>query len=483
MSDKNRQWYKKKLLIISLAITFFYTLHLALPIYILSDYLSVYMNAKYISVVFALSGLLSIYLINSYNKFLLQYHNYKTTIGLIVADILAIVMMSIVNSPVCVGIFTMLYISIVALLGVSVNLYVQEFSDHEDTGVIRGIFLTVSSLALILGLFITNKLTLPVWDLETYVFKHNDYTLVFWTDALLLLPIVYLVSHYYNHVPEPRYRGGHMWSVLKHLRRNVNLKGVFTANLMVAIFVTTMIIYFVNYLTMYGHLSIADYIGILMPIALLPFVFLPYKVGELADKKYGEKEFMIIGLIIMAISLLAIPLATMYIEHIIATISVTLNNASTAYTGYGSTINSASTSNISISNISLPVGIQYNIDAINTGLHYKLMIIWGSILFLGRIGSSMVETAANSYFYKTVSRTDSDSVALFTNVGAIGALIGSAVAILSFYLDNIINNFIKNNSLNYNLVISQSEHSSLYIIVALLIIYNLRHVKKIQDTK
>ena len=450
--------YKKKLLTISLAITFFYTLHLSLPIYILSNYLSTFiMNVKYIGVVFTLSGIFSIYLINSYNKFLRQYHNYKTTLCLIIGDILAVIMMSIVNTPIYVSIFTILYISIVALLGVSVNLYVQEFSDHEDTGVIRGIFLTISSLALILGLFITNKLTFSVWDLSTYVFKHYDYTFVFWIDALLLLPIIYLIRHYYAHVPEPKYRGGNMWLVLKHLRRNVNLKGVFIANLMVAIFVVTMIMYFVNYLTTYGHINIYDYVGILMPIALLPFVFLPYKIGELADRKYGEKEFMIIGLIIMAISLLAIPIGSMYVEHII-----TFATNSIHHNFYNP------------SNISLPIGTQYNIDIINTNLHYKIIIIWGAILVLGRIGSSMVETAANSYFYKTVSHTDSDSVALFTNIGAIGTVLGGIIAVLSYYLDTFINKSIFKN-LNI--------HYSLYIIITLLIINNLRHVNKIQDTK
>ena len=448
--------YKKKLLIISLTITFFYTLHLALPIYILSDYLSTFIiNIKYIGVIFTLSGVFSIYLINNYNKFLHQYHNYKTTLCLIFADMLALLMMSIVDTPIYVSIFTILYISIVALLGVSVNLYVQEFSNHEDTGVIRGIFLTISSLALILGLFIANKLTFSVWDLSTYVFKHYDYTFVFWTDALLLLPIIYLIRHYYTHVPEPKYKGGNMWSVLKHLRRNVNLKGVFTANLMVAIFVVTMIMYFVNYITTYGHISIYDYIGILMPIALLPFIFLPYKVGELADRKYGEKEFMIIGLIIMAISLLSIPIASIYIDNLVQISLKIINN-----------INTQSYDITSLEN-SLKIGLGETLAEINTSLHYKLMIIWGIVLIIGRIGSSMVETAANSYFYKTISPTDSDSIALFANVGAIGTVMGGIIAILSYYLDIFINkNIFKNLNIHY----------SLYIMVAIIIIYNIKFI-------
>lgn len=460
--------YKKKLLIISLTITFFYTLHLALPIYILSDYLSAYIDTKYIGVIFGISGLLSIYLINSYNKLLRQYHNYKTTFGLIIADIITLIMMSMINSPIYVSVFTILYISIVALLGVSVNLYVEEFSNNKDTGVVRGIFLTISSLALILGLFIANKLTAQIWDIENYTFIKYNYTYIFLVDALLLLPIIYLVRHYYRHVQEPKYTGGNMWSVLKHLRRNTNLKGVFTANLMVAVFVTTMITYFINYLTRYGHLAMPDYIGILMPIALLPFIIIPYKVGDLADKKYGEKEFMIIGLAIMAISLLAIPLASMYIDNIIHSMSMAFN----------SNILNINKSITNIGNV-LPIGLQDNLNIINAKLHYKMMIIWGAVLILGRIGSSMVETAANSYFYKTISRTDSDSIALFTNIGAIGIVIGGTLSVISYYLDNFINQniFIKSIFKDLNI------HYSLYIIVAIIIIYNIKYINRIEDTK
>ncbi len=40
-------------------------------------------------------------------------------------------------------------------------------------------------------------------------------------------------------------------------------------------------------------------VGLVFTVMLIPFILLQYPVGVLADKKYGEKEMMILGLIIM----------------------------------------------------------------------------------------------------------------------------------------------------------------------------------------
>ena len=444
----------KKLLIVGFALTFFYGLQLALLVYVLSDYLGQYMSAKYISLVYISSAIFSLYILNVYNKSLKHYHNYRTTSTLILLQIFSLAMMSFVTNPFVISFYTLIYLSIVTLLATSLNLYIDEWAEHEDMGVVRGVNMVITALSLIFGLFLSKIILSVKYNFTGLIVSHinHQYGMLIIVNIFILVIMQILVKHYYSHISEPKYAGGHMWKVIWQLYRNKDLYGVFIANLALQFYVTIMIAYFVTYLIKFNFVNISEYVGYIMPLALLPFVLLPYKVGQLADKKYGEKEFMIAGLVIMSISMLLVPILSHYNSEIVYT---NLNNLNVNISNFNNNISHGIITN----------GNQIDVNNINGNIYSMILLSWGILLIIGRTGSSLLETASTTYFFKKVSKNDNDTISLFSNLGALGTLIASLFAIISYYIDIYFN-------INY----------SLFILSSAFLLLCIRYVMRVRDT-
>ena len=113
-------------------------------------------------------------------------------------------------------------------------------------------------------------------------------------------------------------------------------------------------------------------IGIIFTIMLIPFVILPYPIGKLADKKFGEKEMIFVSLFFMAIST--------WLIYYIKTDS---------------------------------------------------LVTWSIVLFMTRIGASALQTLRDSYFYKKIDGHDVDLINFFRTTGPASYIIA---ATLSFFI-------------------------------------------------
>jgi MFS family permease len=111
-------------------------------------------------------------------------------------------------------------------------------------------------------------------------------------------------------------------------------------------------------------------------IALLPY-FLQYPVGLLADKICGEKEFLLTGFLILIITAISI---------------FWLNSAS--------------------------------------------FWVWLLVLFIARIGASLINIMSDTYFYKKVNVKDISLIDFYHSAGPVGYLIGPlAASILLIFID------------------------------------------------
>jgi MFS family permease len=114
---------------------------------------------------------------------------------------------------------------------------------------------------------------------------------------------------------------------------------------------------------------------------LVPFVVLQYPLGALADKKTGEKEWLLVAIIIMAI-----------------------------FTG---TL---------------------------TFIHSSGIIVWAVVLFMTRVGAAIMEVMRDTYFYKKVSAQDVDLIDLFRTTRSLAYVISmiiSGLFLLVFPLQSI----------------------------------------------
>jgi MFS family permease len=109
---------------------------------------------------------------------------------------------------------------------------------------------------------------------------------------------------------------------------------------------------------------------------LLPFLLLQYPVGRLADKYLGEKE-----LIIFALTLTSLTVAYLYF------------------------------------------------------LDSRSVYVWAGVLFMTRVGISMLEVLRDSYFYKRIDGDDVAKIDLFRTSMAIAYIVFAliSVVVLQFY--------------------------------------------------
>lgn len=196
----------------------------------------------------------------------------------------------------------------------------------------------------------------------------GDYGKIFLAAAILLLPILFLVQYHFKNFKDPRYEKLPFMGKTKKIGGDKNLFGIFVIAFLLQFFYAWMVIYTPIYLHEYVGFSWVQ-IGVIFSFMLLPFIITEIPLGKLADSQLGEKELLSIGFIIMAIS-----------------------------TGMISFI---------------------------TG---KEIFLWGAVLFITRVGASMVEIMSEAYFWKHVTSADVGVISFFRTTRPWAYLVGPLIA-------------------------------------------------------
>lgn len=186
---------------------------------------------------------------------------------------------------------------------------------------------------------------------------------------------------------DPQYKEIQVLSAIHSFWEKKDVRNVFLAHFTLQIFFSWMVIYFPLYLaTEIGFTW--DIIGTIIAVGLFAYVLVEYPTGLIADKFLGEKEMMAAGFLILAIS-------TFWISFI----------------------------------TTAPV------------------IAWMVLMFISRIGASLVEATTESYFFKHTKGTDANIMSFFRLTRplamVVGALLGSvALLYLPFQLIFIVLGFM-----------------------------------------
>ena len=353
--------YKKKLLSIVYFSTVFYALHNFITYFIFSEYLSQYFSKFGLSMIYTLSAFTSIIISNFFGDFLKKFSNYKTLITVLIIQFIATTILAFSDSLniLSLGIFSAMHIIFSTLIWVSINIFIEEFSDHQNIGSIRGTVLTLYNLQAIIAPFIAAQF-----------FELIGYKGIFILSAVTLLPIIYITKRFFNHVKEPKYKHINLFSSFKMVSENKDIKGVIASSFALNAFYGAVNIYLILYLTKILQIPTLLYIGIITPISVIPFILIPYKLGKYSDEIFGEKKAMIFGMLIMSITMMSV---------------------------YFFKITSAN------------------------------VMLWVTILFIARLGATMVETENYAYFYKKIDGKSAGLIALFQNMVNIGFLFASFV--------------------------------------------------------
>lgn len=250
----------------------------------------------------------------------------------------------------------MVYIIAGNLEVVSLDTIIESFSEDKFSGRIRGLHLTILNLGFLLGPFTS-----------TYLLGQFDFHGVF-TAALVIDSLVLIFSLIgFRHVNHRFNQDIGVVDLIKKVLAKKNVMRIYYISFVLEFFYALMIIYTPLYLRDSGFSW--EKIGEIFTVMLIPFVLVQYPVGFLADKRTGEKEFLIFSIVIMGLSTMAI-----------------------FFMGSAS------------------------------------VVAWAIILFITRIGAALIEILRDSYFYKQIDARDVDIINFFRTSLPMAYILASVIS-------------------------------------------------------
>lgn len=323
-------------------VSFFLSLHIALPTYFNSSFLTSFTNEENLSLIFIIESLITIIGLLFMHSILRKIGNYKTALSLICIQIVIFYGIINLDSGKYIIPLIILSLSISSLIAFTLDIFLEKNTDLKHTGTIRGHYMTVSNSAWILGPLIGGMLIIG-----------NNYHGVYVAAFGLLFPLFYLIHRNFCNFVDPNYPKISITKAFISLFKNPDLSRLTFINIVLQVFYTWMTIYTPIYLYKFIGFTWSE-VSIILTIMLIPFVLIETPLGKLADRKFGEKEIMALGYIIMGIS----------------TISLSFINN-------------------------------------------KNIMLWALVLFMTRIGAAAAESMIETYFFKKVDPEDSEILSLF----------------------------------------------------------------------
>ena len=347
--------------------TFFLSLHYSVSIYVDSSYLAQYFKSNGINTIYFIGSLATVFALGFIPHFLRKYGNYPLSIAFAILEIISLLSLTLLQSGLLIAFVFILHTIAVTILAYNLDIFIENGSKDETTGETRGIFLTTMNLAVFFGPIIAG-----------FLLYDNQFWKIYIISAILILPALFIILRKLSTFSDPPYKDVSLKQMISFAWADKNIRFISLANFLLQFFYAWMIIYTPIYLSEYMHFAWGE-IGIIFGIMLLPFIFLKFPLGEMADKRYGEKEMLIIGFLITAFS-----------------------TASLSFLGTGSTI-----------------------------------FIWAILLFVTRVGAAAIEVMTETYFFKKIEASDMGLISLFRHTKPLAFVFGTISASAFLFLIDI----------------------------------------------
>ncbi len=325
----------------------------AVLIYVISSYFKLAFGTENVSIFYFFSyGILFLCLLNLH-WLARKIGNVNVFFITLFFKIIAVAFLIGLNPGAISILFLILYMIFVGVGWVSLDAVLENFSCDRESGRIRGKHLMIMNAGFLFGPF-----------LSAYLLSHCGFSGIF---VFLVIFNIFIFVYSLVKLRKVNSVFRKKISALELIKKVINHKKVLAIcyiSFTLEFFYALMIIYTPLYLLDIGMSW--EQIGKIFTIMLLPFVFLQYPMGVLADRKNGEKQWLAISLLLMAFF----------------TISFCF-------------IQSAN------------------------------MLIWACILFGTRVGAAMLEVLRDSYFYKQIDGSDIDLIDFFRTAMPIGYILAA----------------------------------------------------------
>lgn len=222
------------------------------------------------------------------------------------------------------------------------------------------------------GVYLTMQNIPPVITpfIAGLILTKSNFWKIYLISAAFLVPLTVIIISYFRNFKDQQYYVLEIKAAAKSFYNKKNIFDVFIDHFLLHLFYGVTVIYLPIYLV--NHIGF-DWgsVGIIFSLMLLPFVIFQIPIGNLEDKYHDEKYMLILGFCIMAATFSAIPF-------------------------------------IKEANI----------------------LLWASLLFVSRIGASLVEVSSESYFFKHIHSDNAGFIGFFRMTRSLPYLISPVL--LSF---------------------------------------------------
>jgi len=347
--------------------------HFFLIIYILAPFMAQVMPAGTSGLVISLGAIVTLTAFPLLPRFVGVHGAKKLAIVFALFESAVLFALYINPSPLLSILLVVLACATSPLLAYQLDLLLEaSVTDEHETGRVRTKFLTAANIALILA---------PL-AIGFILGSTSEYEKVFLVASLTLLPFIALISlASFKTVVVPTVSS--LGDATACILRDRDLRAIAFCNICLQFFFHLAPLYVPLYL--HNVLGIPwSTLGIIFAVMLIPFVLIEYPAGYLADTRYGDKLFMIIGFVLM--------------------------------------------------------GGAFALTAFITTSTSLLVIVL--ILVLSRVGAAFVEAMTEGHFFRRVSDRDTNTVMVFRMMRPGGALIAPIIGSLILSVTGYQNLFI-----------------------------------------
>ncbi len=265
-------------------------------LYINSSYLSTFVSEARVGLLYMIGSTFNLCLFLSAPRLLSWIGNYRFIVTALFLEAIAIVGLAFAQSTALVIPLFILHQGIVPMILFSLDIFLEGYAkDESSTGGSRGIFLTLSNLALVIS---------PA--LVSLILTNGDFYKVYMFSSLFLIPLIG-ISFAWKGWEKNTLQNTKIWATFKELRAHKDVFTILKANFILQLFYAFMVIYLPIYLYQHIGFTWAE-IGVILTVMFLPFLIFEFPIGRLADKKLGEKEILSLGFVVAGIATMLIAL-------------------------------------------------------------------------------------------------------------------------------------------------------------------------------
>jgi predicted MFS family arabinose efflux permease len=181
----------------------------------------------------------------------------------------------------------------------------------------------------------------------------------------MILFLIWIIRRFKN-IPSGHFREIKIIPEIKEFIKNKRIRNIVLCHSILQFFYSWMVIYVPLYLVKVAGFDWGE-AAVIISISLLPFLLFEIPVGEMADKKLDEREIIICGFLLSGLALVFFPV--------------------------------------------IPNG---------------QFILWAVFLFAARSGASLIETATESYFFRSIKGRD-ELIGIFRIASPFAFIIGPLV--------------------------------------------------------